>query len=80
MTGELPAPAGQGDADTPPADAGPEAVCALCELRPSLAGHSLCRECRAGQVRLLAREGLGAGLLFVSLAILLYMLGRWYAG
>ena len=79
VTGEpTAAPGGKSDAEPP--DAGAEAVCALCEGRPRQAGHSLCGQCRSGQFRLLAKEGLGAGLLFVSLAILLYMLGRWYAG
>jgi hypothetical protein len=55
-------------------------VCPLCGEEAPAPPRCLCRQCRAAQFRLLCAEAVGAGFFFVGLAILLYLIGRWYAG
>jgi hypothetical protein len=62
------------------AEPGSEQLCLLCAERAPAPRRALCGRCRAEQFRLLCAEAIGGGFFFVSLAALLYLLGRWYAG
>ncbi len=55
-------------------------ACTLCDIEPPAPGKRLCRKCRAEQGKLLLLEAVGGGFCFVAVAVLLYLLGRWYAG
>ena len=55
-------------------------VCKLCEKEPPQLGKELCSACRSDQRHRMLLEAAGGGASFAALAILLYLLGRWFAG